>query len=309
MAEAAKNTPEIEKKEQFYRKLLTVIFSVVGLAILGTVIYVCFVPKHSEVVIPAGTEIVADRLCYNRADIEKVSIADSVTKIDNWAFYGCENVTEIIIPAKVAEIGWGVFSGVKKVSVAKANKVFEVDKYGVLYNKLTKTLVYCPAGMEGVYEVRPGTEKIECYAFAFCSALTEVKIPASVKEIGSGAFFNCAKLEKADFPAAVTVYKRSVFENCAALKAVNFSAAVTNIEYFAFRGCNTLGKINIPDNVREIAVYSFYECENMKEVSILKVKGVGKEGDVNKNKGVVIGHNAFPKTARILPRLIVPVEK
>ena len=309
MAEVAKNNPEIEKKEQFYRKLLSVIFSILGLAILGIVIYVSFVPKHTEVVIPAGTEVVADRLYYNRADLAKISIADSVTKIDNWAFYGCENVAEITIPANVVEIGWGVFSGVKKVNVAKANKVFEVDNSGALYNKLTKTLVYCPPRLKGVYEVRPGTEKIECYAFAFCSALTEVKIPASVKEIGSGAFFSCAKLEKADFPAAVTVYKRSVFENCAALKAVNFSAAVTDIEYFAFRGCNALKQINIPDNIREIAVYAFDECENLKEVSLLKVKGVGKAGDINKDKGVIVGHNAFSKEVKIRPRLVVPVEE
>lgn len=77
-------------------------------------------------------------------------------------------------------------------------------------------------------------EEIDDYAFANCSALTEITIPASVEDIDDHAFMNCA-----------------------ALSSVTFSEGLQDIGDGAFSGCTSLLQIDLPDSVQEIEPTSF----------------------------------------------------
>ncbi len=88
-------------------------------------------------------------------------IPNSVTSIDNYAFYGCSGLTSIDIPNSVTSIGWDAFydcSGLTSVTIP---------------NSVTS---------------------IRSYTFYGCSGLTSVTIPNSVTLIGPGAFSGCSGL-------------------------------------------------------------------------------------------------------------------
>jgi hypothetical protein len=95
-----------------------------------------------------------------------VNIPDSVTSINDWAFYGYSNLTSVTIPDSVASIGSEAFSG-------------------------------C-SGLTSV-TIGNGVTSIGDYAFASCSNLTSVTIPSSVTSIGSEAFVICNKLKSMTF--------------------------------------------------------------------------------------------------------------
>lgn len=77
-------------------------------------------------------------------------------------------------------------------------------------------------------------EELDEYAFANCTALTEITIPASVEEIDDCAFMNCT-----------------------ALSSITFSKGLKDIGEGAFKGCTSLTKIDLPDTLLEIDYSAF----------------------------------------------------
>ena len=99
-------------------------------------------------------------------NIIKCVIPDSVTNIDNYAFYGCRSLTSIIIPNSVTYIGGQAFS------------------YCDLLTSITLS----------------NSIKSICYlAFYSCESLKEIIIPDSVTYIGYCVFSYCKSLKQVIF--------------------------------------------------------------------------------------------------------------
>lgn len=82
-----------------------------------------------------------------------------VTKIDRYAFAGCESLESVFIPNSVTEIGNCAFYKCQSL------------KYVSISNSVTR---------------------IGDYAFAYCTSLKSIIMPNSVTQIGLHAFFECA---------------------------------------------------------------------------------------------------------------------
>ena len=80
-------------------------------------------------------------------------------------------------------------------------------------------------------------------AFGWCSGLTSVVIPNSVKSIGKEAFRNCANLESVTIPNSVTSIGFQCFTDCTSLSSVTIPNSVRLIEGGAFAGCSGLTSI------------------------------------------------------------------
>ena len=78
----------------------------------------------------------------------KVEIAEGTRSLQEGAFYGCNEITAVIIPKTVEEIYPGALeemNGCSEFVVDEANKNFcSVD--GILYTKDRGKIVACPAG-------------------------------------------------------------------------------------------------------------------------------------------------------------------
>lgn len=126
-------------------------------------------------------------------------IKEGTITIASWAFYNCNKLTEVTIPASVKIIGKSAFykcNMLKKIMVDSKSAHFSTDEQGVLFNKDKTVLVLCiPALKLESYTVPATVTKIADYAFYYCDSLTEVTIPAGVETIGDYAFYECTKLE------------------------------------------------------------------------------------------------------------------
>ncbi|MDR2701566.1 MAG: leucine-rich repeat protein [Spirochaetaceae bacterium] len=127
------------------------------------------------------------------------TIPNTVTSIEQSAFYNCTSLTGITIPNSVTSIGYYAF---------------------VLCENLTSVTI------------PDSIESIELCAFQQCTSLKSVIIGNNVKSIGQSAFAYCYSLTSVTIPNSVTSIGGWAFERCNSLASVTFQRnATTTISY------------------------------------------------------------------------------
>lgn len=110
--------------------------------------------------------------------LEVIDIPSTVVRIGKGAFAGCENLKELILPESLKIIEEGAFQGCTSLSSVKFYHHTELDD--LIAPGDTSSTEKPTSNM--------GVESIGAFAFSGCESLTEIVIPASVKEIGKNAF-------------------------------------------------------------------------------------------------------------------------
>ncbi len=99
--------------------------------------------------------------------------------------------------------------------------------------------------------------EIGMYAFFYCTTLTSVTMPNSIKSIGNDAFEDCTSLESITIPDSVTTIGFFAFEDCTSLESITIGNSVTTIGGYTFSNCTSLVRVTIPDSVIEIDKFAF----------------------------------------------------
>lgn len=133
-------------------------------------------------------------LYLNYEKVTDLIIPDSVTSIDDYAFYGCTSLRSVTIPDSVILIDDGAFCGCRSltgITVDSNNEYYSSDEYGVLFNKDKTTLIQYPKGNTRTsYTIPDGVTSISNSAFYNCVNLTSITIPDSVTTIGDYVFYD-----------------------------------------------------------------------------------------------------------------------
>ncbi|MGN1220331.1 MAG: leucine-rich repeat domain-containing protein, partial [Candidatus Cryptobacteroides sp.] len=158
-----------------------------------------------------------------------VTIPNSVTSIEAYAFGRCNHLTSITIPNSVTSIGVSAFAESALKSITIPNSV----------------------------------KSIEAYAFDGCRSLTSVTIPNSVTSIGVYAFSECNSLTSLTIPNSVTSIGERTFSGCYSLTSLTIPNSVTSIGKSAFSSCRILENIycfaeNVPSTIDD----AFYGANN-----------------------------------------------
>jgi hypothetical protein len=174
-------------------------------------------------------------LAYPGAKAGSYLIPDSVTSIDEGAFYGCPGLTAINVTTNNPD-----YSSVDGVL------------FFVGFGPGQTVLIAYPGGRSGSYS-----------------------IPNTVTDIGFGAFYGCAGLTSVTIPESVTTIVGNVFTGCASLTAINVAAnnpAYSSLGGVLFNHSQTAliaypggkaGPYSIPNGVTFINDQAFYYCTNL----------------------------------------------
>lgn len=157
------------------------------------------------------------------------------------AFSGCSKLTKVTFPGRIE---WGNFNlfddciALEDIAVEFDEKGRYYTKDGVLFSRYSiipsskseliiyeTTLVRCPRGKRGAYEIPTGVEVIGWDAFAGCSKLTDIAIPTGVTRIESDAFDSCSGLTRVALPATVSSVSGFSFDGCSRLEEFAVDAA------------------------------------------------------------------------------------
>lgn len=191
--------------------------------------------------------------------VRKVVIEDGVTYIGKAAFSECTNLTDITVPNSVINVGYGAFSG---------TAWFENQPDGVVYVGKIAYVYKGTAPENTEITIKDGTVSIARSAFSYCSGLTSVVFPKSLKRIGDDAFWDCTGLNSLNIPYTVEFIGNWAFRGCCNLTSVKISDGVTTIGSGAFEYCSSLPSIAIPYSVTAINAATFEGCTSLTSVTI-----------------------------------------
>ena len=213
--------------------------------------------------IPSGVTKIA-RHAFDACGLEKIEIPESVTTIEEGAFWNCHYLNEITIPKSVTDIGEAIIidEGTRiNIIVDSENNHFMVED-GVLYNKdKTRLLIY--GGEERFFKVPEEVTALDSHAFNQMCSIESIELPEKLQSIGSCCFWWCEELKNIVIPGGVHTISGQMFESCSALVTVEILNGVTDIEDSAFAYCGNLKKVIIPSSVTSIDASAFEGCDSV----------------------------------------------
>ena len=186
---------------------------------------------------------------YGCTNLTTIVIGDSVKKIPNYFMAYCTNVSQIVIPDNVEEIGAQAFAGCIGLSNVSLSNNMQI---------------------------------IGDSAFYGCTGLFEITIPDSVRTIGARAFGGCSNLYSLSIGRNVESFGMRAFQNCTSLHNVTYNSRNASYlsTYYLFEGSNSISNLTIGNVVESIPPYFMSSAPNIHNV-------VFPEGLTH------IGNNAF----------------
>ena len=212
-----------------------------------------------------------------------------VTRIDDYAFWGCEYITSVTIPEGVETIGANAFNGCSALSeVSIPDSITAIDTGAFeecstnLYTLIADDSVRLVDGWAvGIAVSRSdlprgldlsGVRGIANELFANATYMLVVKIPGGIPSVPDKAFYGCKSLRKVQIMGPVEEIGKMAFEQCKRLEEVILSSGLVRIATRAFMDCISLEQISIPATVRTIGARAFYRCESLSSVEFLGQK-------------------------------------
>ena len=171
--------------------------------------------------------------------VKNLTLGSGLINIAGGAFYGCDNLIEIVIPETVKSI-----SDRDYISTGYATGNY----YGAFgeCDSLKKVTI------------NGSLERIGTMAFWKCASLEEVIINGSVESIGGGAFYGCTSLKEINLPKGIN--------------SIDGSVEYNYDDYGVFEGCTGLTKVTVGDESSDIKITigdrAFYECYKLEEVTL-----------------------------------------
>lgn len=290
------------------------------------------------------TRIIYTRAFQNCTKLTSITIPDSVTGINNLAFYSskltnisignglryiganaffeCSNLTDITIPNSIIEVADSAFGGCYNLNYNVYDNAMylgnESDPYVVLM-KLTKTdITSCaiPASTKIIYEL----------PFRNCKNLAGIWVDENNPAYSSdsqGVLFNKDQtiLLRAPntlaghyiIPSTVQGINSYAFYNCTAFTNIAIPDGVVSIGESAFEACYNLSSVTIPDSVSSLGSNVFQNCTNLTSLSlgngITKIpkwafSGTALTGVTIPKSVAVIGENSL--SIQSLTEIILP---
>ena len=227
-------------------------------------------------------------------------------KISEKAFYSCQNLTTVTIPARASEISPYAFYDCKAlatVNFAAGSTLGTISDYAFAYcDKLARV------------SIPSGVTKIGNYAFYGRENLSvaEPNIPRNANYIGDYAFANTkVATYQANSNTEILYFGEGAFYNCRSLTQLQLPRATSfaKVPDYAFYGCSGLSGVTFNGNVTEIGNYAFYGCTNLSSVTFNQNSsgGVTKIGDSAFENCVKLRNGG--STSRILPTMLTSLGK
>ena len=258
-----------------------------------------------------------------------VTIPNSITSIDQYAFSRCYGLTSLVVDKNNGT--YDSRNNCNAIIETSTNNLIVGCKNTTIPNSVTSIGSWAFYGCSSLTSltIPSSVTSIGSWAFRDCSGLTSLvvdknnstydsrnncnaiietstnnlifgckntTIPNSVTSIGDQAFYGCSELTSVTIPNSVTFIGNFAFSGCSGLTSVTIPNSVTTIGSYAFHGCSGLTSVTIPNSVTFIGKYAFQSCSGLTKMVSLAVEPP------------TCGEGVFEEVDKTACQLLVPEE-
>lgn len=197
------------------------------------------------------TRHMAYRTSYNYrnifvpSEVEHEGKRYRVTRIGTKAFYGCDKMTTIDIPASVTSLGAHALANCERLANLKLPDRMDTIESNALLSLPHLTRLTMPVNLRHIPpRLMVGT-----------TALRQVMLPDSLLSIGFDAFVGSG-ITEIDLPEGMTELQRGVFYSCKSLRRVTLPSTLRNFGEYIFWHCDSLLEVRnlspVPQRITDI---------------------------------------------------------
>ena len=243
------------------------------------------------------------RLIYCQiSNTNKKYIIDSRCKIlGKHSFYLCNNLKEVEIPESVIKMENNPFSGCNQITIKNKSRYYHIED-SVIYDRDYSSVIGCLNSIDTDCLVIKDVRRICRNSFWNCKGIKKIVFPKTLEEIGYNPFVNCSNIDfesnndkyivynnalfTADksklvcYPAKYAIgeihlpdetitLERGAFSGCDKMTKI-YLHNVSIISKTCFTNCNSLTNVYCSDLVTYIGEWAFAHCSNLKELSVYK---------------------------------------
>ena len=264
----------VSEENKYYSSDEGILFNKTGLKLIQ-----CPAGKTGSYAIPDRTEALGFG-AFEGSHLSEINISDqsSLQTIGYKAFYNCEQIRSIHIPATVVSLDYYAFAYCKKLNNldlaegSTLNGIYEGAFYGCeslaaiqIPNSVMEIGEYAFYGCESLSKVgiteNSMLQGIFAHAFEH-TAISEIRIPDSVLEIGSYAFADC-KLKTATTGKGTREVGAHAFSDNSGMTEFTFDESLIAVDNGVLSGNDAIGRLNI---------YCYAKCQDITAGNIFGYK-------------------------------------
>lgn len=245
----------------------------------------------SNLVFPEGTTEIPDFAYQDRKDILSVTIPASVRRVGSQAFFGCDNLSRVVIEddSEPLRMGSGAcFYNAPVETIYQGRTLLpDDDGFSLFFNNhVLRSVSISPyvkrlqrglyAGLTTIQEVHITDvdawcgiqfDYVECNPVYYARKLylgdeliTRVVLGDDVTEIKPYAFIGCESLQEITFSRQLTRIGALAFSYCTGLGHLQFPKSLTSIDDRAFSHCEKVGALTLPGGLGSVCCSAFIDC-------------------------------------------------
>ncbi len=184
-------------------------------------------------------------------------VAEEGLEIGDNAFASCTELAEINLEMGVKYIGNEAFGGTAWDAAQPDGMVYLLDFAYKYKGEMAENTTI---------ELKEGTSGLAGGIFSGQANMVGVKLPKSLKSIGSNAFANTA-ITSIVIPENVDTIGAYAFYRCGLMTDIVLPSALKTMSYFMLAECSALKSLSIPANVTYLDAYTLYNCNMLEEIS------------------------------------------
>lgn len=227
----------------------------------------------AEIIIPAeieGLPVVelAER-AFSGSSVKTVVVPDSITRFTNFLFSEAQSLKYVKLPSSMTSIPYSCFSGCKSLEYFEIPPhITNIEASAFWGSGLRK--IEIPSTVTSFQT--PSIDKTGEYndssnLFTLCKNLEYVKLPNTMKVIGSGTFSLCDNLKQVVLPETLEIIEERAFDSCRNLEQIDIPETVVSIGYNALRKTG-LTSLVIPESVADCADLQLGTCDNLESLTL-----------------------------------------
>ena len=238
----------------------------------------------TSIIVADGVTKIGDYAFYGYSNLASVQLPDSLESIGNYAFKNCGKLSEITLPEKVSAIGESAFYGCGLTEITIPSNVTEIADYSFARNTGLKNITFEGSAPAIAVHAFSGVKAKAMYPEDDSSWNEDTKQnyggtlqwgdTEEKQQCGTNAYW---KVENGTLTisgsGAIDNYDSAAecpwSDQRASITKIVVEDGVTSIGNFAFYGMTNLTETSLADSITSIGAYAFKNDSNLETVALL----------------------------------------